>query len=63
MKKDEAIELLGGTVQKAAENLGVTPQAIYAWPETLTERQENRVHAFLWRQSQSAKETSPAVSA
>jgi DNA-binding transcriptional regulator YdaS (Cro superfamily) len=52
MLKSEAIEKLGGTIALAAERVGVTPQAVSQWPETLPARIADRVQAALWRMSQ-----------
>lgn len=49
MRKDEAIQLLGGSVARAAESIGVSYQAVNKWPEVLTPRIEDRVYAALWR--------------
>jgi hypothetical protein len=43
MKKQEAIDLLGGTPMRAAKNLGVTVQCIYKWPDELPEAISDRV--------------------
>lgn len=43
MLKDEAIELLGGSVGSAAEVMGVTYQAVNKWPEFLPRRISDRV--------------------
>lgn len=51
MKKQEAIQLLGGTVSAAAEAVGVTYQAVVQWPEELPRRIKDRVEAALYRQS------------
>lgn len=45
MHKSEAIELLGGSVAKAAEAIGINSQAISQWPEDLPRRLEDRVIA------------------
>nr|WP_182312135.1 Cro/CI family transcriptional regulator [Comamonas testosteroni] len=50
MKKDDAIELLGGSVATAAEAIGVSYQAVRQWPEELPQRIIDRVQAALWRQ-------------
>lgn len=50
MFKKEAINLLGGTVTSAAALIGVRPQAISGWPETLTPALRDRVQAALYRQ-------------
>ena len=49
MKKTEAIELLGGTVAATAAAIGISYEAVYKWPDTLTSRIEDRVHAALAR--------------
>lgn len=49
MKKSEAIQLLGGTVAKAAEAIRINSQAISQWPEDLPPRLVDRVQAALWR--------------
>lgn len=45
MQKTKAIELLGGSVAKAAEAIGINSQAISQWPELLPRRLEDRVIA------------------
>lgn len=52
MKKTDAIQLLGGSVAKAAEAIGINSQAISQWPEVLPPRIADRVQAALWRMSQ-----------
>jgi hypothetical protein len=52
MLKTEAIQLLGGSHQAAAEAIGVTTQAIYGWPKKLTKKLEDRVLAALYRKQQ-----------
>lgn len=49
MQKQKAIELLGGTVAKAAEAIGVTSQAISLWPDVLPPRLADRVVAAVAR--------------
>lgn len=49
MLKSDAIQLLGGSVRTAAAALGIFPQAIYQWPDVLSEDIENRVLAHLAR--------------
>jgi hypothetical protein len=52
MRKTEAIRLLGGSVQAAADAVGVTYQAVDKWPDELPARIADRVQAALWRMSQ-----------
>jgi len=47
MKKREAIQLLGGSVSKAAEAIGINSQAVTQWPEDLPPRISDRVIAAL----------------
>lgn len=56
--KDIAIELLGGTVAEAAHRIGVSKQAIYAWPDKLPPRVGDRVLAACvrWRIKQRIKQ-------
>lgn len=42
-----------GSPKATAEALGITQQAVGQWPETLTERIENRVLAALARRGES----------
>jgi transcriptional repressor of cell division inhibition gene dicB len=63
MTKDEAIVLLGGSVAKAAEAIGVNSQAISQWPEVLSARLRDRVQAALWRMQQSHGRKSSAAPA
>jgi len=49
MKKDEAIRLLGGSVIKTANAVGVTSQAVTQWPDDLPARLSDRVLAALSR--------------
>lgn len=49
MTKDEAISLLGGTVAKAADAIGINSQAISQWPAQLPARLADRVQAALYR--------------
>ncbi|APW37143.1 hypothetical protein RD110_07985 [Rhodoferax koreense] len=48
MKKQKAIELLGG-VHATAKAVGVTYQAVKKWPEELTDRIEDRIWAVMAR--------------
>lgn len=49
MLKAKAIELLGGTVASAAEEVGVSYQAVDKWPDELPQRIADRVLAALAR--------------
>ena len=42
MKKQNAIELFG-SVREMAKAMGITPQAIYQWPNKLPQEQADRV--------------------
>lgn len=56
MRKSEALKLLGGTPAAAASAIGITPQAVYAWPEELPPTIADRVLAALYRQQQADAE-------
>ena len=43
MRKERAIELLGGSVSSAAEAIGITPPSVCGWPDELPARIEDRV--------------------
>lgn len=49
MKKQEAIDLLGGTVADVARAVGTTHSAICQWPDVLPRRLVDRVIAALVR--------------
>jgi hypothetical protein len=49
MTKTEAIVILGGSLSRAAARVGVTIQAVSAWPEVLSDRLTDRVQAVLYR--------------
>lgn len=49
MNKATAIELLGGTVSSAAEQVGVSASAVSQWPDELPERIADRVLAAMAR--------------
>jgi hypothetical protein len=53
MTKNEAIGLLGGTINAAAEAIGITYQAVNKWPDVLPQRIADRVQAALWRKANS----------
>jgi len=49
MRKDKAIELLGGSVPLAAKAIGISYQAVDKWPDDLPGRISDRVLAVLAR--------------
>lgn len=49
MKKEEAIALLGGSTRSVADQIGISVQAVYLWPEELTPALRDRVQAALYR--------------
>lgn len=57
MRKDKALELLGGTTASAAKAIGMTYQAVYKWPDELPPRIADRVLAAVARQRLSSKLT------
>lgn len=64
MTKDEAISLLGGSVAKAAEAIGINSQAISQWPTVLPARLADRVQAALYRKhlmEQGQSESAPTT--
>ncbi len=62
MTKEEAINMLGGSVAKAAEAIGINSQAISQWPQELPARLTDRVQAAMWRmQHAEAKPTTQEV--
>ena len=65
MKKQTAIELLGGTPKKAAEAMGYRAvQTIYLWPETLPQATADRVAGVVARiTAKPARKTKPTTEA
>ena len=64
MKKQTAIELLGGTPKKAAEAMGYRAvQTIYLWPETLPQATADRVAGVVARIAKPRKAKAPAQEA
>ncbi|MEE9871820.1 MAG: hypothetical protein PBV86_13665 [Delftia lacustris] len=56
MKKDRAIELLGGTPKKAAEAMGYRAvQTIYLWPDVLPQATADRVMGVVGRMPKPGK--------
>ena len=56
MKKQTAIELLGGTPKKAAQAMGYRAvQTIYLWPETLPQATADRVNGVVARMKPTRK--------
>lgn len=49
MKKADAIQILGGSIAKAAEEVGSSYQAVDKWPELLPTRIADRVTAAFAR--------------
>ena len=50
MKKQQAIEILGGTITLAAKKIGISYQAVNKWPDPLPARIADRVHAAAARE-------------
>ena len=64
MKKQLAIELLGGTVSAAAKTLGVSYAAVHKWPDELPRRISDRVEgAYARRKRQIAAQVAAAEAA
>lgn len=63
MLKTEAIQLLGGTPSAAAEAIGITPQAVSDWPDILSPRISDRVHAAMARQQMRLSQQKPEPTA
>jgi len=63
MNKQQAIDLLGGTVSAAARACGVTSSAVSQWPDELTKDHIDRVQAALWRAAQAEKQEAKAPAA
>lgn len=49
MKKQDAINLFGGSVRDVAVAIGISVQAVYDWPDDLTDAITDRVVAGLLR--------------
>lgn len=62
MDKQQAIQLLGGSIAEAARQIGISYQAVLKWPDVLSPRIADRVVAALARQKAS-KRVSKAVGA
>ncbi len=50
MRKTEAIRMFG-TATQLARAIGITPQAVYQWPEVLTPALNDRVMAAMMRRT------------
>jgi hypothetical protein len=48
MDKNTIIEIFGG-IPSLARELGISQQAVYQWPDRLSERQEDRIIRLAWR--------------
>ena len=57
MKKQEAIEILGGTITLAAKEIGISYQAVNKWPDPLPARIADRVEAAVARKQSAATPT------
>jgi hypothetical protein len=55
MQKTTAINSLGGTVKRAAAAVGVSYQAVYKWPDTLSPRVADRIVAAMLRLESAVK--------
>jgi len=49
MNKLDAIKQLGGTFSSTARACGITPSAVWQWPDVLNKVQTDRVQAALYR--------------
>lgn len=49
MTKTEAIEALGGRIADVARHCRITSSAVSQWPDVLTQDQQDRVQAALYR--------------
>lgn len=49
MRKEKAIELLGGTIASASREIGISYQAVDKWPDELPPRIADRVLAAVAR--------------
>lgn len=54
MRKEKAIERLGGSVAEAARTLGLTYQAVAKWPDKLSQSLSDRIEGFLLRREREA---------
>jgi molybdenum-dependent DNA-binding transcriptional regulator ModE len=54
MRKEKAIERLGGSVAEAARTLGLTYQAVAKWPDNLSQSLSDRIEGFLARREREA---------
>lgn len=48
MNKYAVIKIFGG-IPALARELGISQQAVYQWPDRLSERQEDRIIRLAWR--------------
>lgn len=60
MKKQQAIDLLGGTITLAAKKIGVSYHAVNKWPDDLTARLSDRVEAALAREQHTDSSATPS---
>jgi hypothetical protein len=55
MRKAKAIEILGGSIASAADEIGISYQAVEKWPDPLPPRIADRVVAAVARRHLSPK--------
>ena len=63
MLKTQAIELLGGTRAAAAKAIGISYQAVNAWPDELPPRIADRVYAVWGKKNMPDQAQAPVDSA
>ena len=59
MEKIKAIEMLGGSIKEAADAIGISYQAVRDWPDGLSDRVADRVHAALARRKANKQPRKP----
>lgn len=60
MNKQQAIQLLGGSVSEAAKQIGVSYHAVRKWPDVLSPRIADRVVAAVARQTRAKRKQTPS---
>jgi len=62
MRKQEAIDMLGGTAKKVAEAMGYkVPQSVYLWPDPLSQSVADKVRGAALRLKESKKAKKPTA--